>query len=586
MKKGIKFIFAFFLFFAILFISKQNYANSINSISMDIYVDKNGNAQVTEVWSCYASSGTEVYHPYYNLGNSKISNLQVSESGHTYESLSSWQTSGTLDTKSYKCGINTVSNGVELCWGISKYGSHTYTVKYNISNFVANLTDSQMIYWTLIPYDFSNSIGNVYIKVHTDFNIPDTTDVWGYGNYGGTCYVYDGYIEMQSDGALSSSEYMTLLAKFPSGTFNVQNNNLNNDFDYYYEMSKEGSTSYVKEKPTFFTILAGIFAIIFNVIVPFMVFAFIVYVIAKAGKESKLELTPEAKKALKEAPYFRDIPCGKDLYIAYYVASKYNISKKQTSLLGAIILKWLQLGYIKIEKKETGTIFKKENSVIILDSKMLDAVKPLGSSYYETSIAAKEHSLYKMLYEASKDGILENKEFEKWCSSNYKRILNWFDSVSDIVEDHLISENLITEKEEKIFKIFKAHVKCSSDELNQMAIELLGLKKYLNDYTLIKDRESIEVALFEDYLIFAQILGIADKVAKEFKELYPDVIQESNFDSYDYIFFINTCTYNGIHSASIAKSRAENYSSGGGGFSSGGGGGGSFGGGGGGGGFR
>ena len=41
-----------------------------------------------------------------------------------------------------------------------------------------------------------------------------------------------------------------------------------------------------------------------------------------------------------------------------------------------------------------------------------------------------------------------------------------------------------------------------------------------------------------------------------------------------------------VSAASIAKSRAESYSSGGGGFSSGGGGGGSFGGGGGGGGFR
>ena len=59
-----------------------------------------------------------------------------------------------------------------------------------------------MIYWTLIPYEFSNSIGQVYIKIHTDFKIADTIDVWGYGNYGGTAYVYNGYIEMQSDGRL------------------------------------------------------------------------------------------------------------------------------------------------------------------------------------------------------------------------------------------------------------------------------------------------------------------------------------------------------------------------------------------------
>ena len=73
-----------------------------------------------------------------------------------YTSLGEWNTSGTLSSKAYKSGINTLDNGVELCWGISNYGNNTYKVTYNISNFVSELTDSQMIYWTLIPYDFSN----------------------------------------------------------------------------------------------------------------------------------------------------------------------------------------------------------------------------------------------------------------------------------------------------------------------------------------------------------------------------------------------------------------------------------------------
>ena len=56
----------------IISISKQVQANSIQSISMDIYVDTNGDAKVTETWNCNVNQGTEVYHPYYNLGNSKI----------------------------------------------------------------------------------------------------------------------------------------------------------------------------------------------------------------------------------------------------------------------------------------------------------------------------------------------------------------------------------------------------------------------------------------------------------------------------------------------------------------------------------
>ena len=147
MRKFLK-VFLLSLFtFIILTFSKNVYAaNSISKISMDIYLDNNGNAQITETWNCKASQGTEVYHPYYNLGNSEIQNLSVSEGTTSYETLSSWNTSGTLSSKAYKCGLNQISNGVEICWGISEYGKHTYTVKYTITNFVSNLTDSQMIY--------------------------------------------------------------------------------------------------------------------------------------------------------------------------------------------------------------------------------------------------------------------------------------------------------------------------------------------------------------------------------------------------------------------------------------------------------
>ena len=81
-------------------------------------------------------------------------------------------------------------------------------------------------------------------------------------------------------------------------------------------------------------------------------------------------------------------------------------------------------------------------------------------------------------------------------------------------------------------------------------------------------------------------LGIAKKVAKQFKDIYPEIIEQSSYTSYDYIMFVHMSSHRGMSAAETAKIRAESYSSGGGGFSSGGGGGGSFGGGGGGGGFR
>ena len=77
--------------------------------------------------------------------------------------------------------------------------------------------------------------------------------------------------------------------------------------------------------------------------------------------------------------------------------------------------------------------------------------------------------------------------------------------------------------------------------------------------------------------MYAQILGVANKVAKEFKKMYPEEIYDQDLDN---VILLNHFYTSATNAASTAKSRAERYSSGGGGFSSGGGGGGSFGGGG------
>lgn len=560
MKKILK-ITILFIFCLILFsIGKNAEANSISSISMEIYVDENGNAKITETWKCNTNQGTEVYHPYYNLGNSEIINFCVSENGKNYTSLNSWKTSGTLDSKAYKCGINKISNGVELCWGISEYGNHTYIASYEITNFVSTLTDSQMIYWTLIPYDFSNTIGNVYIKIYTDFYIPKDIEVWGYGNYGGTAYVYDGYIEMQSDGSLRKDEYMTILVKFPLNTFNSQNE-LKKDFNYYYELAQEGATTYKNESSYITSFLQFFSSIIIYILI---ILSILIIVMNKNSKVS-------VKKISKDVPYFRDIPCENDTYRIYYISYIYGLIKNKTDLLGAVILSWLKKSLIRIEQKETGVIFKRDDTRIVLNETKPEAIEN-----------SKERLLFKMLLEASRDGILENKEFEKWCKKSYSRILPWFDDIINAEKNKLIEKGLIVKKEKKILKIFKTKQYTATQELQEIAEQIAGLKRYLLDYTYIKERKAIEVHLFEDYLICAQILGIAKEVAKEFKDLYPEVIEQSNFYSYDNIIFINVCATRGIYSANSARARAQSYSSGGGRFSSGGGGGGSFGGGGGG----
>ncbi|MEE3385803.1 MAG: hypothetical protein VZR36_12060, partial [Prevotella sp.] len=55
--------------------------------------------------------------------------------------------------------------------------------------------------------------------------------------------------------------------------------------------------------------------------------------------------------------------------------------------------------------------------------------------------------------------------------------------------------------------------------------QLYGLRKFLLEFTLIGSRETRELSLWREYMVYAQLFGIADKVSQNFREAYPDFLQ-------------------------------------------------------------
>ena len=549
------------VFLFILFIGINVDANSISSIKMDIYIDSYGNAHVKEVWDSYLEEGTEGYRSYTNLDGASISNFRVSDNTTDYQTLSYWNTNASFNSKAYKSGINYISDGVELCFGISRYGRNKYTLSYTINGFVFETNDSDLVYWQFINEDLASLTDNVYIKIYSDFRYSDTLGVWGYGNYGGYAYVYDGYIEI-SNNSLDSDEYMVALIKFPKDTFKTSNIK-GNDFNYYKELAEDGSLAYKQ----------SIWETILSIIMMFseFIFVFVIIIISSifASKNTnsgsyKLSFGETGKKLPRDVNMFRDIPCNKDIFRAYWVAYNYNLMKKQTDFLGAILLKWLKQKHIEIKSNEKGIFKKEETSIVFVNGNGFDT--PL------------ETTLYDYMYKASHDGILESREFEKWCKNNYKKILDWFGKVLDYESRELMQEGMLTKTTKKVL-FFDTTIYEVNPRMMDEAIKMKGLKEFFNYFKNMDDKEAIEVMLWEEYLMYAQLFGVADEVAKQFKKLYPDVITDYDYES---VIFVRNVSYSGIRSANTAKQRAQSYSSGGGGFSSGGGGGGSFGGGGGG----
>ena len=184
------------------------------------------------------------------------------------------------------------------------------------------------------------------------------------------------------------------------------------------------------------------------------------------------------------------------------------------------------------------------------------------------------------MYTASKDGILENKELEKWARKNYDKYLRIFERIKNDKINELKQAGHIYKRKNRQECKYK---NVMDDTLYEDSKKLYGLKLFLEDFSSINTKEVIEVKLWDEYLMFAYLFGIADKVAKQIKNMYPEYIAnlDNNIDL-DTIILFNMISVRSANAASSARASAQSYSGGGGGFSSGGGGGGSFGGGGGG----
>ncbi len=530
-------------------------ANTIYNIDVNTYIDKNGDAEITETWNVKGTDGTEWYHPFRDLKDAhhEITDYTVSMDGVPL-TRKTWNINESLREKAGYYGINYTSTDTELCFGKSDFNAHTFVLKYKVRNFIFNTSDAQVMYWTFFPKFQNVDFQKYTLTIRSYYEFPETLDLWSYGH---KSYYYskDGVATYtNTEDSDMNDSYVVALAKFPLNTFETTNTNRNfetfNDvlsagnedtFEYDYEIKEistwEKISNFIKGLLVFIPmIIIAIFGIIFA---------------NKNGYGYKGNKTINKK----EVPNFRDIPCNKNIYYANALLFLNGFEYKETNILGAIILKWVKQEKVGFIKQDVG-LFKKEQSCLDLRRK-------------PTFDIAGEQKLYDIMYEASGDGILEPKEFGRWARINYSKFFNIFKAFKDDEIMRLRTENHIYKRVNKE-ECKKGNV--MDDTIYEDSTRLYGLKKFLQEFSSINTKETLEVHIWDEYLMFAYLFGIADKVAKQLKNLYPELMEQQQNMDYATIMMINNFSYTTVNAASNARSAAENYHSGGGGFGVGGGG--------------
>ncbi len=504
------------------------YEPQIRDIDITLTLHRDGSASVYEAWDVCAASGTEWYLVRNNLGDIDILDLAVSdESGKAFINEGYWDVDRSIGEKAGRCGIVHTSKGMELCWGVGTLGDHRYAVSYTMTNAVKSLDDYDMLHLQLVSPDLSSAPKHVRVRISAEDAQLDSTDtrIWGFG-FAGKASLQDGAAVFESSVSFSRSSSVIVLMRFDKGLFesgSIQRREFHEVLNRALEGSSYSSGGDSDDGDDFWAwMTTGFYGIVF----------LLLFYVAFATKHKKQKQILGIRK--KDVAWSREIPYGGDLALSCHILRKLDEEKKSNSLAAALILRMIYQGSLVASKDSRGMV------EISFTDKTPD----------KDDIPASR--LYEMMQEASgQDKILQHKEFSRWAKKHEVRVDSWIHKCESCAGEKL--------KREGYYKSGRY----TPEEQRQAQI-LLGLRKYLSNFTLMKEKETVEAHLWKEYLVFGALFGIADKVAKQLKDINPQLLETEL--GYDYPTLNTLINLNNSLSRAITRAHAAQTRDSGGGF--------------------
>ena len=464
-------------------------ATRVRSVRIVATLENDGSANVVETWDVHADRGTEWYLVKDNLDHIVLSGFSVSENGRPFNNIGNWDVDRSLAQKTGRCGIVRKKNGCELCWGLGSMGDHRFTVSYRLSGLVEAFHEADGLHFQFVSPGLSAAPEQVEVQLVPGPGVArfssDNARIWGFG-YSGTCEFINGVVTARSDGAFSERSSVILLARFDKGVFSPAHTT-DKDFSAVQERAMEEADFGDDEIPWY----GKLMMIFFTVIVP------ILSGIGVAASVRKRNRKLFGVARLSQIDWCRDIPFGGDLLQSDYILRKATTVAGGSAIASAMILRMIDRGQLTVmhtgrNGKQVEIAFNDEAS--------------------QESLSESERMLYRMMKEASgRDQILQKHEFARWSVWHSKQVEQWVTALE-------------TESRKRISDNGYAGEGGQAE-----ARKVIGLRKFLKDFTLIEERGSAEVSLWNDYLVFGALYGIADKVAKELSEINPKVFEQTVF---------------------------------------------------------
>lgn len=511
---------------------------SIRDVDITLTLLPDGTASIHERWDVCAADGTEWYLVRGNLGDIRIGDLAVSdETGRSYLDEGDWDTQRGMAEKAGRCGIVRKRDGAEICWGIGSLGDHIFDVSYTMSRSVKSLSDYDMLHLQTVSPGLSSPPRHVRVTVRAQQHQLDTanTRAWGFG-FAGRVDFRDGAVVYESTEPFVRNSSVIVLLRFDKGMFDSPSRQ-DRDFADALAVAMEGADFGSDQDSDDGGDLARV-AAIFAVAVAGM--CGIAATSRRAMRKKILGMKPS------EVPWNREIPFGGDLEASAYTLAKLGESSGGSgdTLAAALILRMIYRGELSVAKDGDERVEISFNGAAGPGAAGASADGPAdGTADVSGSADPAAVELREMMLKASgADKVLQHNEFSRWAKRHAHEVAGWSSRALVFGRNSLRDQKYI---------YGSAYTPAGQSE----ARKLLGLKKFLQDFTLMGEKDTIEVILWQDYMVYGALFGIADKVAEQLRDINPDLFAEVM--DYDYTTMHQLLFQTRLLSAAITNSKAS-----------------------------
>lgn len=603
----------------------------LSDLDFNAQINNDGSMDVTETWYINIKNTNTLYKTFKKDKSkySSITNVTVKDvtngTSTDFKKTNEW---AYHVQKGYYYGTENEDNDFEIGWGVgldTTSSLRTYQISYRVNDAITKYNDYAELYWQFVGKDFEVDAKRIIGTIYLPSNVSNKEEikVWGHtAGLNGTIYATDTNKIQFEINQFKHGTYVEVRTLFPTNLINTSGRVKQTDIldTVVKEETKWANKanrqrkidSWMQENSDW--LVGLIIILIFGSI-------FLIVIIAELKQtkkyKAKLKKIENREKIVEttQYKYFRDIPDegatpGEVMRILNPIRSQFS-SLEFGRIFSATMLDLTLKRYldVKLEKNEKN----KDVTNIYVLKQVSDGLKPNEQrimTFVKNAAGSKK--------------IITLKELQKYIKNQPYKVENLLTGTFKSIETQLEDDGIIDAEGYTDYKKYSSakvgyivaiialcwfafaiipifaivisainaylcwKIQKKSNIFTQKGIdkqaEWKGLKVFMEEFSMLDKREVPELVIWEKYLVYATAMGVADKVIKQLKIVYPDFENMSDsIATYSYMnlmlhtdfsrSFTNAMSSSIQSAHSTYSSTYSSGSGGGGGFSGGGGGG-------------